>query len=161
MVKPKGRMALQIRRAKGSDIPGLVFVEKECFDSYYREHRFKEAQFADYLNRKGAILFVAVFDSSLVGYVAASVKNSRSQLSAWLDSIAVLPASRRRGIGYQLMRRFTKEAKRRACKSVMLQVAAANENGILFFSRQGFRKVRHLPGYYGKGLDGILMKLDI
>ena len=161
MVNPKDLKALQIRRAKECDILELVLLENECFDTYYREHRFNKAAFTDYLHKKGPIFLVAILNSSPIGYVAGSVRTLRSQLSAWLDSIAVSPTSRERGVGDRLMQCFIEEAKRRACKSVMLEVAVANENGVLFFSRRGFRKIRHLPAYYGEGLDGVLMELDI
>jgi len=161
MVNPKYLKALQIQWTKGCDILDLVFLERECFDTYYREHRFNEANFVDYLHNKRAIFLVAILNSSLIGYVAGSVRTSQSQLSSWLDSIAVLRTSREKGVGDQLMQCFIEEVKRRACKRVMLEVAVANENGILFFSRRGFRKIRHLPAYYGEGLDGVLMRLDI
>lgn len=161
MARPKKLKALQIRRARECDILDLVALEKVCFDTYYREHRFDEEDFMDYLRKKNVIFLVAILNSSLIGYVAGLVRTSRSQLSASLDSIAVLPNSRRKGDGDRLMQCFIEEAKRRACKRVTLNVAIANENGIFFFSRQGFQRIRRLPAYYGKGLDGILMKRDI
>jgi ribosomal-protein-alanine N-acetyltransferase len=161
MAKSKDLKALKIRWAKECDIPHLVLLEKDCFDTYYREHRFNEAEFTDYLHKKGAIFFVAVLNSSIIGYVAGLVGTSQSQLSAYLDSIAALPTSRKKGIGDRLMQFFIEEAKRRACKSIMLHIATANENGILFFSRRGFQRIRLRQAYYGKGLDGILMKLNI
>ncbi len=161
MVQSEDFKALKIRRAKECDIPHLALLEKDCFDTYYREHRFNEADFTDYLHKKGAIFFVAVLNSSIIGYAAGLVGTSQSQFSAYLDSIAVLPKSRKRGIGDQLLQCFIEEAKQRACKRIMLHVATANEDGILFFSRRGFQKIRFRRAYYGKGLDGILMKLNI
>jgi ribosomal protein S18 acetylase RimI-like enzyme len=161
MTNSKDIKALQIRGARECDILDLVSLEKECFDTYYQEHRFNEAEFVNYLRKKKAIFLVAILDSFLVGYVVGLVRTSQSQLSASLDSIAVLLRSRGSGVGDQLMQRFIEEAKRRACKRIMLDVAAPNENGIRFFSRRGFQRIRCLPAYYGKELDGILMKLDI
>lgn len=152
---------VQIRWANESDVSDLTCLENECFDTYYRGHRFDKTQFISYLDRKRAIFFVAVSDSSLIGYVAGSVRASRSESWARLDSIAVLPQSRRKGVGDRLMQRFISEVTRRASKTIILEVAAANENGILFFSKHGFERTRRLPAYYGKGFDGILMKLDI
>lgn len=161
MVNQKRHQALQIRWAKEDDIRDLVFVENECFHSHYREHRFNEAEFIDYLRKKQRIFLVAILNSSVVGYVAGSLGTSRSQSSASLDSIAVLPTSRGKGVGERLMKRFIEEAKRGACKRIMLEVAVVNESGILFFSKQGFQKIRRLPAYYGEALDGVLMKLEI
>ena len=158
MVDQKGLKALQFRQAKESDIGDLVSLERQCFDTYYREHRFNEEDFMNYLRRKGAILLVAILNSTLIGYAAGLVKTSSSQPSATLDSIAVLPSSRKKGIGDKLMQRFLEEVKKLRCNKVTLAVAVANENGILFFTRRGFQRIRRLPAYYGKELDGILMK---
>lgn len=161
MVKTKDPKGLQIRHAEDSDIRNLVCLENECFRTYYKEHRFSEAEFIDYLYKKQTILLAAILNSSVIGYVAGSVKTSRSQLLARLDSIAVFPKFRRKGVGKQLMQSFVEEAKQQTCKRIILEIAAINENGILFFSRLGFRRIRRLPEYYGEGLDGVLMRLDI
>ncbi|KPK76629.1 MAG: hypothetical protein AMJ79_05985 [Phycisphaerae bacterium SM23_30] len=161
MVDQKGLKALQFREAKESDIDDLVSLERQCFDTYYREHRFNEEDFMDYLCRKGAILLVAILNSTLIGYAAGLVRTSTSQPSATLDSIAVLPPSRKKGVGDKLMQRFLEEVKKRRCRKVALTVAVANENGVLFFKRRGFQRIRRLPAYYGKELDGILMKIDL
>jgi len=162
MINRKGRKVLQIRRARECDVHELVILEEECFDVYYyREHRFDETKFNDYLQKKGYILLVAVLNSCLIGYVAGLAHTSRVQLVAFLDSIAVSPSAREKGVGRQLLRHFIEEAKQQACKKVMLEVAMANEEGILFFSRRGFRKIRNLSEFYGKGLDGVLMELDV
>ncbi len=162
MVNRKGRKVLQIRWARECDVHELVILEGECFDVYYyREHRFDEIKFNDYLQKKVSILLVAVLNSCVIGYAAGSVHTSRVQLVAFLDGIAVSPRTREKGVGSQLLRCFIEEAKQQACKKVMLEVAMANEEGILFFSRRGFRKIRNLSEFYGKGLDGVLMELDI
>jgi len=152
---------LNIRRAKESDIADLVSLENKCFNTYYKEHRFEKKQFIGYLQKKHTIFLVAIINSSLVGYVAGTIRTLKNQSSACLDSIAVLHTSRGRGIGGRLMDRFIRKARRRACKKIMLDVASVNKNGIRFFSRLGFRKTRLLTAHYGAGKDGIRMKLDI
>ncbi len=99
MARPKKLKALQIRRARECDILDLVALEKVCFDTYYRELRFDDEVFMFYLRKNNVIFLVAILNSSLIGYVAGLVRTSRSQLSASLDSIAVLPNSRRKGSG--------------------------------------------------------------
>jgi len=162
MANPKALKALQIRPAKESDIQHLVVLEEECFDAYYYSHyQFGEVDFYGYLQMKEAILVVATCNSSLIGYVAGSVRFSRLEVVAQLDSIAVSPAFRGKGVGDRLLHCFIEETKDRACKRVLLQVATDNNNGIAFFSRRGFQKIRYLPGYYGKRWDGVLMELKI
>jgi len=162
MANPEALQRLQIRPAKESDIQHLVMLEKECFDAYYYSHyQFGELDFYGYLQMTGAILMVATCRLSLIGYAAGSVRAARPELVAQLDSIAVSPRFRSKGVGSQLLRRFIKEAKNQACKRVLLQAATDNDNGIAFFSRRGFQEVRYLPRYYGSRWDGILMELKI
>jgi ribosomal protein S18 acetylase RimI-like enzyme len=152
----------QIRQANKRDIPDLVGLDDECFDTYYYEKtKFSKFNFQNYLRRKKSILLVAVRDSCLVGYVAGIVRNSRVQPIAHLDSIAVSSIERQKGTGSQLLDLFIQEVKRRACKMIILEVAKANKEGLRFFSNRGFLKVRDLPGYYGRDLDGVLMALSI
>jgi len=163
---------LQIRQANKCDILDLVDLDDECFDTYYYEKtKFSKLDFKNYLCRKNSVLLVAVSDSRIVGYVAGTVRTSRVRSIAQLDSIAVLPIARQKGIGSWLLQHFIQEAGqracppytlgRRACKMIMLEVAMANKEGLRFFSNRGFLKIRELPGYYGRGLDGVLMKLSV
>lgn len=152
----------QIRHANKCDIPDLVDLDDECFDAYYYEKtKFSKYNFQNHLRRKKSILLVAVSDSCLVGYIAGTVRTSRGQPIAYLDSITVSSIERQKGTGNQLLHLFIQEVRRQACKMVILEVATANKEGLRFFSKRGFLKIRDLPGYYGRGLDGVLMALSI
>lgn len=149
---------LQIRQAETCDIRDLVDLDDECFDTYYyQKTKFDNAHFQNYLSGKKSILLVAVRDSGVVGYVAGAVRTSRRRSIAHLDSIAVTSTARQKGIGSQLLHLFTQEARRRACNLIMLEVATDNKEGLRFFSKRGFLKIRDLPGYYGSDLNGVLM----
>ena len=153
---------LQIRQANEPDIRDLADLDDECFDTYYYlKTKFNKSDFQAYLCYKKSILLVATLDSQLVAYVAGTVHDSRVRLIAHLDSIAVSSRARRKGIGSQLLHLFVQEAKQRACMMVLLEVAKANKEGLDFFLKHGFQKIRDLPLYYGGDLDGILMGLSI
>jgi len=152
---------LRVRRGRQSDVARLVCLENECFGGWYAEHRFSESDFCAYLRNRRSILLVAIGQSCLVGYVAGAVRTSRSESSARIESIAALPAYRQQGVGGRLVRRFVHEATGQGCRAVTLEVAVVNGDAIRFFSRRGFRRTRRLPSYYGHGMDGVRMKLDL
>jgi len=153
---------LEVRQANKQDIDDLLTVEEECFDVYYYgDYKFDQSDFRHYLRDTRCIFLVAVRESHALGYIAGSIAPSRTQGIAHVDSIGVLPKTQRKGVGSQLLQRFIQEAQHRSCKLVMLEVAAANENGLAFFAKHGFRRIRKLPKYYGRGLDGELMIIDI
>ena len=114
-----------------------------------------------YLQNPGAIFFVAVQQSILLGYIAGSQGHRGWHGTARIESIAVLTVARTRGIGWNLMRRFLQEARRRGRRRVTLEVAEANERAIQFFSIQGFKPVCRLAAYYGARYDGLRMTRNL
>jgi len=158
----KGHKVLEIRQADKPDISDLVELDDECFDTYYyRKTKFSKSDFQAYLYRSKPIFLVAVRDSHLVGYVAGTVRASQVLSIAHLDSIAVSSIEQGQGIGSDLLQLFIQEAKQQACMIVSLEVAKANEEGLDFFSKRGFRRIADLPEYYGRDLDGVLMELSV
>jgi len=152
----------EIRQADESDIPDLVELDNECFDTYYyKKTKFSESDFQAYLWRRKSLLFVAVRDSCLVGYVAGTLRTSRFRSMAHLDSIAVSCTARNEGVGGRLLHIFIRGARQQACQLVLLEVAEANKEGLEFFSKRGFKRIGDLPEYYGRGLDGTLMQLSV
>jgi len=153
---------VQIRRGDEADIDDLLVIEDECFTIYYYgQYKFGVDEFLYYLYGPNCILLVAAPDGHVVGYTAAVMRRPRAGAILHIDSIAVLPAHRNQGIGHQLLRTLTEEARQRRCKTLALEVATPNESGIAFFKSRGFREVRKLPNYYGRALDGILMTAEI
>jgi ribosomal protein S18 acetylase RimI-like enzyme len=153
---------LEIRKANESDLRDLADLDDECFDTYYYEKtKFTESDFQAYLCRRKSLLLVAIRDSCLVGYVAGTMRTSQIQSIAHLDSIAVSSTERNKKIGSHLLDLFIQEARQWACQIVLIEVAGANKEGLDFFSQHSFQKIADLPEYYGRGIDGVLMKLRV
>jgi ribosomal protein S18 acetylase RimI-like enzyme len=152
----------EIRWADEQDIRDLLTIEEECFSvEYYGQYKFDESDFQAYLRDTRRILLVGVLDAHAIGYVAGYIAFSRTQGLAHVDSIGVRPKAQNKGVGSLLLRRFIEEAQHRHCKVVVLEVATANEDGLAFFAKHEFREIRKLPDYYGRGLDAVLMIVDI
>ena len=152
----------QIRRGNEADIDDLLVIEDECFSIYYYgQYKFGVEEFLYYLYGPNCILLVATPNEHVVGYTAAVVRRPRAGAVLHIDSIAVLPEHRSQGIGHQLLDALVQEARQHRCNTLVLEVATPNEAGIAFFKSHGFREVRKLPNYYGRGLDGILMITEI
>jgi ribosomal-protein-alanine N-acetyltransferase len=161
-VTTKSEDRLEIRSPSERDMPDLLALEQECFDTeYYRPHRFNRSQFASFLRNPRAIIFVAVRHGLLLGYVAGSCGAGARRGAARIESLAVVPAARNQGIGGLLMRRFIEEAKRRGAKRVTIEVATANTGAVRFFTNRGFDPVRRLPAYYGNRYDGLRMRREL
>lgn len=146
----------EIRSPSESDIQDLLALEHACFDApCYRPHRFTRSEFLSYLRTPDAVFLAAMQRQLLIGYIAGYRGVRSRNRSARIESLAVAPAARRRGIGGLLLRRFLDEAKRRGSSRVTLEVAEVNERARQFFATLGFKPVRRLPAYYGGRYDGL------
>ena len=161
MDESRALRTLRIRAGREDDIESLVRLEKICFKKYYEEHRFGETEFAYYMRSSRAIICVATLESVVAGYVAGLVRRSRRRLLANLDSIAVLPGERGQGICGRLLRRFMREASEEGCARVIIKVAVDNKEGMRYFMKRGFCRIRRLRSYYGRGLDGVVMVREL
>jgi ribosomal protein S18 acetylase RimI-like enzyme len=78
-----------------------------------------------------------------------------------LYSIAVPERAQGLGIGRRLLEACEREARRRDCTRVSLEVRAANERAIDLYARNGYRITEQLPGYYQDGADGVRMVKEL
>ena len=150
-----------LRQGSTGDLPALLQLEKTCFVGDYAPHRFRSADFLAYLRNPSALFQLARADGELVGYVAGVIRRKGGEPNTRLDSIAVLPAWRRRGVGRQLLNWFLEESRRRQADRVTLEVLASNEAGRRWFAQASFREGRRLPNYYAAGVDGIELSRDL
>ena len=149
---------MQVRRAEGRDMEALLAIEQQCFNVYYYDYYMLDRRdFEFYLQDTDSVFQVAVRETRVVGYVFGPIDSWRDPPSAHIDSIAVLPEAQARGIGTLLLQAFVREAQRQGCTRVTLEVSTANKAGLAFFTKHGFREIRKLANYYGKGLDALLM----
>ena len=151
-----------VRRADGCDVDALLTIEQQCFNVYYYDYyTLDRRDFEFYLQDTDGLFLVAARGSQVVGYILGPVDLWRDPPSAHIDSIGVLPEDQNKGVGSRLLTSFTGEACRQGCTRVTLEVATANEVGLAFFARHGFRKTRWLRDYYGKGLPALFMVLEL
>jgi ribosomal protein S18 acetylase RimI-like enzyme len=149
---------VEIRPVQASDIEGLLVVEQQCFNVYYYAfYTLDRRDFEYYLEDADSLFLVAILNEQIVGYVLGPVEGWRKPPAAHIDSIGVLPRTQHAGIGTRLLQSFMQQVCRHGCEIVTLEVSPANEAGMAFFAKHGFRKVHRLRNYYGKGLHGLLM----
>ena len=136
-----------------SDLDQVGKVE----DASFPERPYSRLDFVSCLSvaRKGFI--VACKESSVIGYVIAMEQGGQGMI----QSIAVSPESRGRGVGEMLMRSATEHLARRF-RRVFLLVDADNEEAIRLYSRLSFRETgRMIERYYPNGDDAIEMVKEL
>lgn len=140
-------------------IPALVALENRCFRSYYQPHRFDTRDFQYYFDNNNTINVLATAGLVVMGYILGIVGTGERRHLARIYSVAVDRAFRSRGIGTRLTKAFIRHAGRRGCRIIHTEVAVQNITSLRLFERLGFRPYRRLPHYYGKGVNGLRLRL--
>ena len=85
------------------------------------------------------IALVAELDGAVAGSVffSAGYNTDLASRSMWLHDLYVVPAARRRGVGYALMAAVAAETVRSGCESLEWGVHAANTGALEFYRRLG------------------------
>lgn len=95
--------------------------------------------FSDMLNNQ--VVFIALVDNSIVGYLAGSINVESSYVTkslAELDNMFILENYRKYGIGTKLVNEFKKYCLNIGIQEIKVTASARNNNAINFYKKNGF-----------------------
>lgn len=95
--------------------------------------------FSDMLNNQ--VVFIALVDNSVVGYLAGSINIESSYVTkslAELDNMFILENYRKYGIGTKLVNEFKKYCLNIGIQEMKVTASARNNNAIKFYKKNGF-----------------------
>lgn len=142
---------LKIRLASEADLKDLVHLEQIAFET----DRFTEEQIDYFLTRSRATTFILDHGTTMAG--SACVLWRKSVPVARIYNLAVNPAYQGKGYGALLLKEVEKEAVRRNCTNISLEVRQDNEGAIRFYEKRGYEIIRSLPDYYEDNAPGLKM----
>ena len=151
-------MTWQLRRATPEDLDAVMAIETAEFapDDWSRETMASE------LGDPNGGYFVAFSPSEPHRIEAyAGVRAPRGAPQADIQTIAVVPAARRRGLGRVLMHHLIAWARERGANELFLEVRADNAGAQALYESLGFERIAVRPRYYRGGIDAIVMRLTI
>ncbi|AXC50974.1 GNAT family N-acetyltransferase [Paracoccus suum] len=128
----------------------LALLHARCFTG--APAPWSAASIASALAGPGAIA-LGGSDGFLLGRVIAG--------EAELLTLAVAPGARRNGLGARLVRGFADAAKGQGALSAFLEVAEDNAAARALYAAAGWTQAGRRPGYYGKGLDALILRLAL
>ena len=137
----------RIRRARAGDLDALVALEEASFD----HDRMSRAQWRRHLRSDSACVLVAELAGFPSGCVLLFFR--RGTRSARLYSIAVGQRARGRGLGAALLKAGEREARRRGCDAMRLEVRVGNTAAISLYEQQGYLRRDRVEAYYEDGAD--------
>jgi ribosomal-protein-alanine N-acetyltransferase len=101
-------------------------------------------------------------------YVVADDAGVQAYGGLWLmppeadvQTVAVSPTARGRGLGSAILDTLLEYARGSGCRTVRLEVKAANDSAIALYESRGFRKVRVRERYYPDFSDALVMELEL
>ena len=142
-----------VRPLRWWDVGAVLPLERELFGATAWSPEVFWAELAQERTRRYVVAEDG--DGTLLGYAGLLHNGAEADV----QTLAVAPAARRRGIGALLLRALLGEAARCGCTSVMLEVRADNAGAIALYERFGFERVSVRRGYYPGGVDAWVMRL--
>jgi len=102
------------------------------------------AHYAEWIQDPSAFVLIAEMDKMIVGYAMVRIKDM--DMISWdlegqyacVETLAVLPDFRGRGIGTTLLEQVEARIRERGITSLSLTVLAANGRGKAFYERHGY-----------------------
>jgi ribosomal-protein-alanine N-acetyltransferase len=140
-----------LREYSPEDFDRLWELDQRCFPT---DIAYSRRELAHYLSRKTAICLIAEKGQTILGFIVGQTDPRRFGHVITLD---VELAERKLGIGSTLMQALEQRFREANYKSILLEVAVNNREGLSFYKKHGYSVLKILRHYYPGDLDGILM----
>jgi len=143
-----------LRRATLDDLDAIMALETSTFASDAWSRGMMRDELA---SEHGYYLVADGPPHPLAGYAGLLAPAGSGQ--ADIQTIAVAPDARRRGLGRALMLALLDEARARRAAEVFLEVRADNPNARALYESLGFEQIAVCPRYYQPdGVDAHIMR---
>lgn len=125
-----------IRKARREDIPDILEIEYQSF-----RYPWTRTIFDSCIGSDGFLVFS---NEKVIAYAMVRVEFGK----AHLESIAVLPIYRRKGIGSGLLDACMEYAAAMGARIMELEVRESNAGAVAFYSKHGFEIAAMAKHYY-------------
>jgi len=136
-----------IERAGLAHAPALAAIHAAAF---LPRQAWGEDAITLQLGLPGAFGFIDHRGGMLLGRVAAD--------EGEVLTLAVMPGSRRQGIGTGLLRAALAEVGSHGGRALFLEVSAANDAALALYRREGFVEAGRRARYYSDGSDALVLR---
>ena len=145
-------MNIEIKRADISNIKDiqdlnhqLFELEFNNFDSSLKVGWTYEKEGTDYFTEmlNNEVVYIALIENKIVGYLAGSVNIQNSYVTkslAEVDNMFISEDYRKYGIGSKLMNEFKKYCIQNNIEELKVTASAKNSNAINFYKKNGFEE---------------------
>jgi ribosomal-protein-alanine N-acetyltransferase len=143
----------EIRNFERRDLRRVVEIERGSFG----RDAWRPELFLAYWQATPDFFFVARLGRRIAGYSVARIDWRGGDL----ESIAVDPRYRGRGVAQALLNATIRDLRSQRIGALRLMVSVKNESALRFYLRAGFVRVRRVKDYYDTGRDAWRMRLHL
>ena len=140
-------MSWAVQPANPATAPALAAIHAAAFPP-------REAWGPDAIALQLAMPGVFGFAEPAGGFILARVAADEAEVL----TLAVLPETRRQGLGLALLWAAMAEARQRGAATMALEVSADNPAGQALYARAGFAEVGRRRRYYVDGSDALVLR---
>ena len=137
-------------QAEPAELEQLLEIEGLCFN---QADAWADKDFKKSLNTSPDFCITAESSGRILGSIFGRIQRYRLSI----DSCAIHPDYRRRGIAAALLAELEKRAKAFSIHELDLKVRPSNSPALAFWQEMGFEQFEISPGYYLDGEDALLM----
>ena len=136
-----------IRNMTAADIESVCRIEKSAFCDPWDIGAVSDELAKDYAR-------YLVYDEcgAILGYAGLWCVYETAEL------VRIAAREKRHGIGGALMAELIAAAKEEGCERIILEVRADNTAARELYRKYGFREISVRRGYYGNGVDAVIME---
>jgi ribosomal-protein-alanine N-acetyltransferase len=150
-----------IRPATPADADALLALESSVPPAAH----WSPAEYAHILGSQNEeaplrrLIFIAQEHETLLGFIVVRLLHIGETSEAGIESLAVSPAARRRGIGSALCTAALEACRAANARAVELEVRAGNHAAIALYTKLGFTQTGLRPAYYANPPeDAVLLR---
>lgn len=138
-----------------ADFEALYAVEELCFELLFR---FGRRYMRQLVSRFDVAAWIAEEDGRMTGFAVVEWAQRKSGVTAYIQTIEVVPEARGRGVGRQLLGRIEDSARAAGAGPIWLHVEAANMGAIRLYETQGYSCLGRQENYYPLGRAALIYK---
>jgi len=150
-------VSIAVRQATSKDLDAIWEIEKECFTV----EAFTKEQIAHLLEASSGISLVAQIDHEIAGFIIGLIYQNDKKRSCHIYTIDVSSKHRRKRVASRLLSELEGILIKRGVTTCYLEARINNMAAQKLYQKQGYKKVKQLKDYYGRGIHGIQLKKDL
>ena len=143
---------MHYRLYQPADFPQLYAIEQECFQPPYR---FPRRYMQQLVTSPNAATWIAEEDREMTAFAIVEWSKEETQTIAYIQTLEVAPAHRKRGIATQLLHRLETSAITAGATAIALHVAESNAPAIHLYQSHAYQPQGREENYYAHGIPAL------